>query len=651
LTEQFISNYKDKEPDWGFGDLSWIVYKRTYARKKSNGELEEWWETVQRVIEATFTVQKQHCFNHKLPWSNQKAQHSAQTMYSLMFDMKFLPPGRGLANMDLGVISKKGGATLNNCGYHTTQDISKDFSKPFMFLMDFSMLGVGTGLDTRGKDTVKLQKPTIEQTSFTVKDSREGWVESVKVIFDAFTGKAKLPAHFDYSQIRPAGLPLKSFGGIASGPDPLIWLHKVLIERFTLTTEKENPVVDTTLIVDLANMIGRCVVSGGLRRTAEIIFGDPNDETFLDLKNPDLYPTELKEWRWASNNSVIVKPGTFDYSKIASRIVKNGEPGVFWLENAQKYGRLKDPENWKDKYATGANPCSEQTLESGEICCLVETFPAKHDNLEDFKKTLKFAYLYAKTVTLIPTNNPETNAIIGRNRRIGTSTSGISQAITKFGFRQFVELLDHGYNYLQELDNVYSRWLCIPNSIKLTSVKPSGSISLLAGATPGIHFPEAEYYIRNVRFETTNPLLKDLKKAGYRIEDSLNKDNTKVVSFPVCVTNFKKSHQEATIWEQTELVAQMQYYWADNQVSATIKFSKEEEKDLPVLLSMYENRLKSLSLCPHFHGYEQAPYVSISKEEYENYVSKLKPLQKKNTATIRDSEEKFCDGESCLIGN
>ena len=148
----------------------------------------------------------------------------------------------------------------------------------------------------------------------------------------------------------------------------------------------------------------------------------------------------------------------------------------------------------------GFNPCSEQQLHDGECCCLVETFPAKHDSYEDYVKTLKCAYLYGKTVTLVNTHWPETNAMMLKNRRIGLSQSGIVQAFNKHGRRQMLDWCDNAYTHIQELDKEYSDWLCVPKSVRTTSIKPSGTVSLLNGSTPGIHFPENEYYIRRIRF-------------------------------------------------------------------------------------------------------------------------------------------------------
>ncbi len=197
----------------------------------------------------------------------------------------------------------------------------------------------------------------------------------------------------------------------------------------------------------------------------------------------------------------------------------NGEPGYIWLENARQYGRLKDAPDNADYRIVGFNPCAEQGLESYELCNLVETFPANHDSAEEFYETLKYAYLYAKTVTLIPSHDPRTNSVMIRNRRIGTSMSGIEQAKKKFGtFNFYKKFCDKGYEIIKGYDKVYSDWLGIAKSIKVTTVKPSGTVSLLAGATPGVHAAHARYYYRTMRLAHNSPLIKPLLAAGYRIE-------------------------------------------------------------------------------------------------------------------------------------
>ena len=296
----------------------------------------------------------------------------------------------------------------------------------------------------------------------------------------------------------------------------------------------------------------------------------------------------------------------------------------------------------------GSNPCSEQSLESYELCCLVETFPAHHDDLDDYKRTLKMAYLYAKSVTLIPTHDQRTNAVMMRNRRIGCSQSGIIQAMNKLGRREYLRWCDDGYNYIQSLDGLYSEWLCVPQSRKTTSVKPSGTVSLLCGATPGIHYPHSEYYIRNIRLLNTSPLVPACKEAGYPMEPCAYQPNSLVVSIPVHEKFFSKSKDDVSIWEQFANAADLQRHWADNQVSITVTFRKNEADDIGTCLEVYEDQLKSVSLLPLTdHGYTQAPYIKITQEQYEEMAAQIRPL-KLNVAT-HEVDDKFCDGDTCTI--
>ena len=385
-------------------------------------------------------------------------------------------------------------------------------------------------------------------------------------------------------------------------------------------------------------------MAGGIRRTAEIMFSSADDDEFISLKQDE---EALRDRRWASNNSIFGEVG-MNYSNVADSISINGEPGVIWLDTMRGYGRMIDPRNDKDTRVMGSNPCSEQSLESFELCCLVETFPAHHDDIEDYKKTLKVAYLYAKTVTLIPTHDARTNAVMMRNRRIGCSQSGIIQAINKLGRREYLKWCDDGYSHIQSLDVKYSEWLCVPVSKKTTSVKPSGTVSLLCGATPGIHYPHSEYYIRNIRVADTSPLVDIAKNAGYPVEECAYSPYTFVVSFPVKEKYYKKGKSDVTIWEQFANASDLQRYWADNQVSITVTFNESERKDISTCLEVYEDRLKSISLLPiSEHGYQQAPYIEITKEDYESLSEQISPMMME--AARHEVTDRFCDGDKCTI--
>lgn len=639
LSKSFLGEFVKREPD--FGPVGYITYKRTYARPLSGGSSEEWWETCARVVEGVFTIQKWHARRNHLPWSEAKARRSANEMYRLMFDMKFLPPGRGLWMMGTPYVERNGGAALNNCAFVSTRDIAEDFAEPFLFLMDMSMLGVGVGGDTRGAGSVIIQNPYGQPVhgTFVVADTRQGWLDLLRTILLAYQG-GTLPLYIDYSQVRPAGQPIKGFGGISAGPEPL----KLMVERIhqVLAPRIGQPITSSD-IVDLFNIIGACVVSGNVRRSAEIMLGQPEDAEFATLKEDQMHP-----WRWASNNSILSSVGQ-NYSESAARTAANGEPGYFWLDNARAWGRMADEPEHADWRAVGTNPCSEQTLEAYELCCLVETFPSRHDDAEDFLNTLKYAYMYAKTVTLIPTHNRRTNSVMLRNRRIGTSMSGIVEAINKFGTRAFFQnFADEGYRYIRALDEKYSNWLAVPRSIKVTSVKPSGTVSLLPGVTPGIHFPHSEYYYRTIRISQNSRLLPVLEASGYRVEQDVVDPSAKVVYFPVHEKHFARSKDDVTMWEQLELVAQMQYWWADNQVSATVTFDEEEKHDIRHALELYETRLKSISFLPlQDHGYAQAPYITISQEEYELSSGRILPLR--IFGDRHDTVDAYCDGDRCEL--
>ena len=399
------------------------------------------------------------------------------------------------------------------------------------------------------------------------------------------------------------------------------------------------------------NLIGKCVVAGNVRRTAEIVFGDPYDDEYLDLKNYKVNK-HRETYGWTSNNSIYAELG-MDYTEVCKRINSNGEPGFAWLENMRSYSRIKNGRDNKDHRAAGGNPCLEQTLESYELCCLVETFPNSHDSLEDYLKTLKYAYLYAKTVTLGKTHWSDTNRVMLRNRRIGCSVSGIAQFITKHGLEELKIWLEKGYDIIQEWDCMYSDWFAVPKSIKTTSVKPSGTVSLLVGATPGMHYPESRFYIRRMRLSKHSELLEPLKKANYHIEPAFgSEDTTMVVEIPVDVGEGIRTAKELSIWEQFSLAAFLQRHWADNQVSCTATFNPETEaNELPHVLNYFQYKLKGISLLPRKNGgaYKQMPYEAINEKEYNKQVKKLGYLSFAGIEGEQADVDKFCNNDVCEI--
>lgn len=651
LSHKFVSEYAAlTENPFGFDGLGEFVYMRTYSRLKPDGTKERWCDTVERVVNGTFNMQKRWITDNCLVWDESRAQRSAKDMFERIYTLKFCPPGRGLWAMGSPITEDKSlFAALNNCAFVSTIDMANNPSKPFVFLMDASMLGIGVGFDTRGKGSITIVNPTEPSGDvYVIPDSREGWVESMRLLLDSYFLPNHSRVEFDYSQIRAKDMPIKTFGGISSGPDCLRKLHVAIRSTLDLEIGKS---ISITNIVDLMNHIGVCVVSGNVRRTAEIAFGEACDE-FLDLKNYDKNP-ERAAYGWTSNNSVFVKVGD-DYHSICERIICNGEPGLAWIDNMRRYGRMCEAPNDLDYRATGGNPCLEQTLESYEMCCLVETFPNRHDSFEDFKKTLESAFLYAKTVTLGHTHWPDTNAVMMRNRRIGCSMSGLAQFIASKGMDELKTWCSEGYKAIKACDRRVSEFFAIRESIKTTSIKPSGTVSLLAGATPGLHYPISRFYIRRVRMSSTSEYIAPLRAAGFNVVPAEHCTSTMIAEFPTDAGAGVSALSEVSMLKQMELAAILQEYWSDNQVSVSITIPRNTTAaELESAIKKHETKIKGMSFIPDDPTvYPQMPYEEITRESYIQLKSTTRSVDYHNHKNVDNRDavpERYCDGDFCVL--
>ena len=665
LSDDFVTKYAEIEPPFGFKDaglnsLGEITFIRTYSRVKEDGTKERWHEVCKRVIEGMYSVQKNHAKENRLPWNDYKAQKSAQEAFDRMFNLKWTPPGRGLWAFGTPMtMEKRNSAALQNCAMVSTRDIDRnDPGALFAWVMDALMLGVGVGFDTVGQDKeMPIYVPTEPVVTYQIPDTREGWVESTRLLLNSMLRQNQNIQQFDYSLIRPAGAPIKGFGGVSSGPQPLVDLHNRLRK---VIGSRAGETLDSRAIVDIVNLVGTCVVSGNVRRSATLALGASGDSDFINLKNSEVFPernsfdSENPGWAWMSNNSISANVGT-KYEDYVDLISNNGEPGFIWLDVARNFGRLADPADGKDYRVMGFNPCAEQPLESYELCTLVEVHLNRHENKEDFLRTLKFAYLYGKTVTLVPTHWQITNGIMQRNRRIGTSLTGIASFADEKGLPAVREWMDEGYNKIRFYDKKYSEWLCVRESIRVTTVKPSGSVSLLSGASPGVHWPVGgEYFLRAIRFSDQDPMIHLFKAAGYKIEEDLVSANTMVVYFPVH-SGHPRSEKDVTLFEKIGLAATTQKYWSDNGVSVTLSFDKESEtKHIAPALHMYEGQLKAVSFLPMGNTvYPQQPYQQITQEEYDNYVGKIAKIDwsaiYNGVENLDSIGEMYCTTDYCEI--
>jgi intein/homing endonuclease len=302
--------------------------------------------------------------------------------------------------------------------------------------------------------------------------------------------------------------------------------------------------------------------------------------------------------------------------------------------------------------------CGEIALESFELCNLAEVFPPRCTDANTFYKALEYATFYASTVSLLPTHRPETNAVIAKNRRIGVSISGIAQwasgAVPKdWGMMNYTKMstfLRAGYKIVRKTNTLLAKAAGVPSSVRVTTVKPSGSISLLAGVTPGVHYPVSRYAIRRVRVGDTSPLVEVLKEAGVPHEKDKVSENTLVFEFVIDHGDVRPC-EEVSPWEQFSLVQMMQKHYADNCVSATIYFDKDKDgPDVEKMLAMFIPNLKSVSMLPHAgHGYAQAPYEPITEEEYNNRKSKIGKPNFSNVKENVPQGSKFCSGDTCEL--
>lgn len=653
ITEEFAKQYLNKQPNWGFNGLGYIVYKRTYARLKDNNQTEEWHETIRRCINGAQKIGANY------------SKQEAEELFDLIFNLKCNFAGRMLWQLGTPTVDRFGANSLLNCW-----NVSMNSVKSFLFLFENLMLGGGVGFSIRREDIhelprikkgVNITNKNTKDADFIVPDSREGWIRLLEKVLEAFFVSGK---SFNYSTIliRGAGERIGGFGGIASGPQILIdGIDKIV----KILQSRENKKLRSIDVLDICNIIGGIVVSGNVRRSAQIALGDPDDYLFLRAKNWSL--GNIPNWRAMSNNTIYAD----DYSHISNEIWNNGyitdsqtgfakgEPyGFFNLPLSQKYGRLKDG-LMKDSnlYPTdednvvGTNPCGEISLASYECCNLSELYLNNITSKEELVRCAKLLYKTQKAIAALPFLHEETNKIVHKNMRLGLGVTGICQSLDK------IDWLDDCYKELRKFDKEWSKERGWNRSVKLTTIKPSGTLSLLAGSTPGVHPAYSKYYIRRIRMSSNDALVSYCRDLGYHIEYVVNFDgsenhDTVVVEFPCETPDGAIYAEDMGVIKQLEMVKKLQEVWSDNAVSVTAYYSDHELPELKKWLEEnYEKSIKSVSfLLRQNHGFKQAPYEEISKETYQNKKSKVKPLTVIQQDMSGDNLEGIeCEGGACPI--
>jgi ribonucleoside-diphosphate reductase alpha chain len=646
-----VAKLVDRPVPWGFGSFSEAMFYRTYSRERWDGRNERFWETVVRVVEGEFSVIRWHLKRMGIAWDESFWDSLAVRTADAIFNMQFLPPGRGLWAMGTKKVFEIGNAALNNCGYVEVRTLSKDAA----WLMDHLMLGVGIGFSTYHLKGIFFQPLEGVTETYVIPDSREGWVESVRRCLAQYEHPNQPRVVFDYSRIRPKGTKIRGFGGTASGPEPLRQLHEKLVEIMDAQVNgPKRP--NSILVMDVMNLIGRCVVAGNVRRSAEIALGKIDDRDFINAKDPEVFPERndpVHGWSFLSNNSVVLEEHDefVRLPDIVPGIERNGEPGFINLRNIARYGRFTEE---KRDLATGANPCSEIPLESHELCCLVEVFPTRCADFRELAEVLELATLYAMAVSLMPSHDPSTNAVVSRNHRIGVSMSGLADWKDLVGVSQLIRYLRDSYRIVERVNQKYARMFGIPESVRLTTVKPSGTVSLLAGVSPGMHHPWDRWSLRRVRVDANSPVAERLIAAGVPNEPDITApDRTLVFEFPVEYGHGRtRPQREVSAWEQLAFVAMLQLNWADNMVSNTITFQPHEAKDLSYMLATFAPLIKSTSVLPgsdDAHGYAQPPYERLTQAEYRRRKAEIGGIDWFGLFGSDGQESRYCEGDYCEL--
>ena len=620
-----------------WGEVGYATFKRTYARPIKD-RTEEWEETVDRVIEAC---------NKQLKCEFNEADQ--KDIKRMMMQLKGTVAGRFLWQLGTKTVDRLGLPSLQNCAFTVVDEPVR----PFTWAFEMLMLGSGVGFNIQREHVYQLpkirRKVTVKNVEdagadFIVPDSREGWTELLKRVLEAsfVTGQGFT---YDTSLVRPAGTPIKGFGGTASGPGDLIWgmneINRILNER---SGNRLKPID----CLDIMNIIGKIVVAGNVRRSAQIAIGDHDDIEYLRAKRWDL--GGIPNWRAMSNNSVACDDVSTLPEEFWEGYKGNGEPyGLINLSSSRRMGRTGETQ-YPDPDVMGYNPCAEQSLAPFETCCLAEIYLPNIETERELKDVATLLYRINKHSLAIKCEVPETEDIVHKNMRMGIGVTGYLQAT-----EEQRSWLSSVYTHLRAYDREYSRICGFPTSIKLTTVKPSGTLSLLAGVTPGAHPGYSQYYIRRIRMAADSELVRVCRDNGYHVEyvrnfDGTDDHSTVVVSFPCSFPEGTTFADDMSAVDQLEVIKRLQAEWSDNSVSVTIYYRKEELDAIKAWLNDNYVDVKSVSFLLHNeHGFDQAPMEEITYEQWKEMVESVTPITSLKQLNMEDIDIADCEGGACPV--
>ena len=587
-----------------------FIAKSRYARwLESENRREDWSETVDRYMENVVGLSV--------------GEEEASKLSSAILGLEVMPSMRAM--MTAGPALHRDNTSGYNCSYLPVDD-PKSFDEAMFILL----CGTGVGFSVERQYISKL--PEVPDTLFdsettvVVKDSKEGWAKSLRQVLSLLWA-GEIPK-WDTSKVRPAGARLKTFGGRASGPAPLIDLFNFAVAIFKKAQGRKLTSLECH---DLMCKIGQVVVVGGVRRSAMISLSNLSDDRMRNAKSGNWWDNEGQ--RALANNSVAYteKPDVELFMKEWASLIesKSGERGIFnrvaSKAQAAKNGR-RDPE-WE----FGTNPCSEIILRPYQFCNLTEVVVRATDNIDTLSEKVRLATILG-TIQATYTEFPYLRKVWKDNteaeRLLGVSLTGIMDNPLMTSENAGLEkTLEHLRSVAVSTNAEWADRLGIPQSAAITCVKPSGTVSQLVDSASGIHARHSEYYIRTVRGDTKDPLTDFMKAQGIPCEPCVMKpDSTVVFSFPVkAPAGYNVPVRgDMTAVEQLETWLMYQRHWCEHKPSVTITVRDEEWLEVGAFVYKYFDEMSGVSFLPHSdHTYQQAPYQECSQEEYEELAEKM----------------------------
>jgi ribonucleoside-diphosphate reductase alpha chain len=586
-------------------DYQGFIHKSRYARWLENeGRRESWGETVSRYINNVVA-------HHVDPDTKSEVEEA-------ILNLEVMPSMRAM--MTAGPALERDNTAGYNCSYLAVDD-PKSFDEAMFILL----CGTGVGFSVERQFISKLPEvPELfySDTTVVVKDSKEGWAKGFRQVL-ALLWAGEIP-QWDVSRIRPAGARLKTFGGRASGPAPLVDLFNFAITTFKNAQGRRLSSIECH---DLMCKIGEVVVVGGVRRSAMISLSNLSDDRMRHAKSGQWWDTASH--RALANNSVCYteKPDseTFMREWLALVESKSGERGVFNRKASQnqaaKYGR-RDP-----NHEFGTNPCSEIILRPYQFCNLTEVVVRATDTLEDLERKVRCATILG-TIQSAFTKFPYLRKVWQRNteeeRLLGVSLTGImDNPLMTTANKGLEKTLEKLRELSVSTNHLWAGRLGIPASTAITCVKPSGTVSQLVDSASGIHARHSKYYIRTVRGDNKDPLTKFMADQGVPNEpDVMKPDATTVFSFPVKAPHKSVTRNDLSAIEQLETWLVYQRSWCEHKPSITCTVRDDEWMSVGAFVYEHFDEMSGVSFLPHSdHTYQQAPYQEVGKHDYNMLLS------------------------------